>query len=42
MLKNAGQSILVIDKNIHALAKLANHHCILEKGVSSGRETAPS
>ena len=32
MLKNAGQSILVIDKNINALAKLANHHCILEKG----------
>ncbi|MAC07273.1 MAG: ABC transporter ATP-binding protein [SAR116 cluster bacterium] len=32
MLKNAGQSILVIDKNIHALAELANHHCILEKG----------
>ena len=32
MLEIAGQSILVIDKNIHALAKLANHHCILEKG----------
>ena len=32
MLKHAGQSILVIDKNITALARLANHHCILEKG----------
>ena len=32
MLKGAGQSILVIDKNINALARLADHHCILEKG----------
>lgn len=32
MLKYAGQSILVIDKNITALARLADHHCILEKG----------
>ena len=32
MLKHAGQSILVIDKNITALAQLADHHCILEKG----------
>lgn len=32
MLKAAGQSILVIDKNITALARLADHHCILEKG----------
>jgi branched-chain amino acid transport system ATP-binding protein len=32
MLKGAGQSILVIDKNITALARLADHHCILEKG----------
>jgi branched-chain amino acid transport system ATP-binding protein len=32
MLKAAGQSILVIDKNIAALARLADHHCILEKG----------
>ena len=32
MLKKAGQSILVIDKNITALARLADHHCILEKG----------
>ena len=32
MLKRAGQSILVIDKNITALARLSDHHCILEKG----------
>ena len=32
MLKHAGQSILVIDKNITALARLADRHCILEKG----------
>ena len=32
MLKRVGQSILVIDKNITALARLADHHCILEKG----------
>lgn len=32
-LKAAGQSILVVDKNIAALARLANHHVILEKGA---------
>ncbi|MEC7211562.1 MAG: ATP-binding cassette domain-containing protein [Pseudomonadota bacterium] len=31
-LKVAGQSILVVDKNIEALARLADHHVILEKG----------
>ena len=31
-LKAAGQSILVVDKNIEALARLADHHVILEKG----------
>jgi branched-chain amino acid transport system ATP-binding protein len=31
-LKGAGQSILVIDKNVDALVKLANRHLILEKG----------
>lgn len=31
-LKSAGQSILVVDKNITALARLADHHVILEKG----------
>ena len=42
MLKAAGQSILVIDKNIAALARLADHHCILEKGrvVWQGDSTA--
>ncbi len=32
-LKAAGQSILVIDKNIAALTRLADQHYILEKGV---------
>ena len=32
-LKSAGQSILVVDKNIAALARLADHHVILEKGA---------
>ena len=32
-LKAAGQSILVVDKNIAALARLADHHVILEKGM---------
>ncbi len=31
-LKTNGQSILIIDKNIEAIAKLANHHYILDKG----------
>lgn len=31
-LKAEGQSILVIDKNVDALVKLANRHLILEKG----------
>ena len=31
-LKAAGQSILVVDKNIGALARFADHHVILEKG----------
>jgi branched-chain amino acid transport system ATP-binding protein len=31
-LRTAGQSILVVDKNIAALARLADRHCILEKG----------
>ena len=32
MMKSAGQSILVVDKNITALARLADHYVILEKG----------
>ena len=32
MLQSAGKSILVVDKNITALARLADHHVILKKG----------
>ena len=31
-LKQQGQSILIIDKNVNAIAKLADHHYILDKG----------
>tara|TARA_B100000989_G_scaffold291717_1_gene266585 strand:+ start:620 stop:763 length:144 start_codon:yes stop_codon:yes gene_type:complete len=31
-LKSAGQSILVVDKDIMVLARLADHYLILEKG----------
>ena len=31
-LKGAGQSILVIDKNVDALTRLADRHVIIEKG----------
>lgn len=31
-LKNAGQSILVVDKNVAALSRVADRHYILEKG----------
>ncbi|MCW5772090.1 MAG: ABC transporter ATP-binding protein [Rhodospirillaceae bacterium] len=31
-LKAAGQSILVVDKNVDALARIANRHYIIEKG----------
>ena len=31
-LKAAGQSILIIDKNVKAIARLADHHYILDKG----------
>ena len=31
-LKQDGQSILIIDKNVSAIAKLADHHHILDKG----------
>ena len=31
-MKSAGQSILVVDKNITALARLADHYVVLEKG----------
>ena len=32
-LKDAGQSILVIDKNVDALTRIADRHYIIEKGV---------
>ncbi|HRE19918.1 MAG TPA: ABC transporter ATP-binding protein, partial [Rhabdaerophilum sp.] len=32
-LKEEGEAILVIDKNVDALAKFADRHTILEKGV---------
>lgn len=31
-LKKAGQSILVVDKNVDALTRLANRHYVIEKG----------
>ena len=31
-LKAEGQSILIIDKNVKAIARLADHHYILDKG----------
>ena len=31
-LKTSGQAILIVDKNIAALAQLTDHHYILEKG----------
>ncbi|MCP4316505.1 MAG: ABC transporter ATP-binding protein [Hyphomicrobiales bacterium] len=41
-LKNSGQSILVIDKNINALTRIADRHYIIEKGrvVWSGDSAA--
>ena len=32
MLKDEGQSILLIDKNLDALTRLADRHFIIEKG----------
>ena len=31
-LKQAGQSILVIDKNVEALIRIADHHYLIERG----------
>ncbi len=36
-LKREGLSILVIDKNLAALKKLADRHVVIEKGARSGR-----
>jgi len=32
LLKDSGQAILIVDKNIAALAQLTDHHYILDKG----------
>lgn len=32
MLKRGGQSILIIDKNLEILARLADRHFVLERG----------
>ena len=42
ILKNKGQTILVIDKNLDALLRIADHHHIMEKGevVWSGSSDA--
>lgn len=41
-LKQAGQAILIVDKNVRAIARLADHHYILDKGkvVWHGDSTA--
>jgi branched-chain amino acid transport system ATP-binding protein len=41
VLKNEGQAMIVIDKNLKSLIPLANHHYVIEKGTvvwSGGRE----
>ena len=40
-MKSAGQSILVVDKNITALARLADHYVILEKGQGVWKGAEP-
>ena len=40
-LKAEGQSILVIDKNLHALLKLADRHVVIEKGRVVWQGTSP-
>jgi branched-chain amino acid transport system ATP-binding protein len=41
MLKAEGEAILVIDKNVDALAKLADHHVVIEKGRAVWTGTSP-
>ncbi|MGL4437690.1 MAG: ABC transporter ATP-binding protein [Bosea sp. (in: a-proteobacteria)] len=41
MLKAEGEAILVIDKNVDALAKLADHHAVIEKGRVVWMGTSP-
>jgi len=40
-LKEAGQSILVVDKNVDALARIADRHYIIEKGKVVWTGTSP-
>jgi len=40
-LKEAGQSILIVDKTVSALEKLADRHVILEKGQTVWTGTSP-
>jgi branched-chain amino acid transport system ATP-binding protein len=40
-LRASGQSILIIDKNVDALARLADRHYILEKGQIVWSGTSP-
>ena len=40
-LKDAGQSILVVDKNVDALARIADRHYIIEKGKVVWTGTSP-
>ncbi|NJO36171.1 MAG: ATP-binding cassette domain-containing protein [Rhodospirillales bacterium] len=40
-LKAAGQSILVVDKNVDALARIADRHYIIEKGKVMWTGTSP-
>jgi branched-chain amino acid transport system ATP-binding protein len=40
-LKQAGQSILVIDKNVEALIRIADHHYMIERGRIVWNGTSP-
>ena len=41
-LKGTGQSILVVDKNVDALARIADRHYIIEKGKVVWTGTSPA
>ena len=40
LLRGAGQSILVIDKNVEALTRIADRHYIIERGRRLDRKLA--
>jgi branched-chain amino acid transport system ATP-binding protein len=40
-LKRAGQSILVIDKNVEALIEIADRHYVIERGLVTWTGTSP-